>query len=85
MCRFCPKLKIKTPERRQWRRSGVSIFNVVKISHCSGVSTVDFEQMPPRFTYLLVFSPGTGQPEKFGEIGKMHILPCAYLKLQSCK
>ena len=26
-CEICSKLTIKTPERRQWRRSGVSIFD----------------------------------------------------------
>ena len=31
--RTCPKLTIKTPERRQWRRSGVFIVNFEHISH----------------------------------------------------
>ena len=26
-CKICSKLKIKTPERRQWRRFGVFIIN----------------------------------------------------------
>ena len=30
---ICSKLTIKTPERRQWRRSGVFIVNFEKISH----------------------------------------------------
>ena len=32
-CELCTKLTIKTPERRQWRRSGVFIINFVHISH----------------------------------------------------
>ena len=30
---LCSKLTIKTPERRQWRRSGVFIVNFEHISH----------------------------------------------------
>ena len=30
---MCSKLKIKTPERRHWRRSGVFIVNFEHISH----------------------------------------------------
>ena len=30
---ICSKLTIKTPERRQWRRSGVFIVNFERISH----------------------------------------------------
>ena len=30
---ICSKLTIKTPERRQWRRSGVFIVNFEHISH----------------------------------------------------
>ena len=38
------KLTIKTPERRHWRRSGVFIVNVERISCCfSCGSMVDFE------------------------------------------
>ena len=33
MCEICSKLTIKTQERRQWLRSGVSIVNFVNISH----------------------------------------------------
>ena len=33
MCEICPKLTLKTPERRHWRRSGVFIFNFEQISH----------------------------------------------------
>ena len=32
-CEICSKLTIKTPERRQCRRSGVFIFNFERISH----------------------------------------------------
>ena len=32
-CEICPKLTIKTPLRRQWRRSSVFIFNLERISH----------------------------------------------------
>ena len=32
-CEICLKLTIKTPERRQWRRSGVFIVNFERISH----------------------------------------------------
>ena len=32
ICKICSKLAIKTPERRQWRRSGVFIVNFEHIS-----------------------------------------------------
>ena len=32
-CEICSKLTIKTPEGRQWRHSGVFIFNCEHISH----------------------------------------------------
>ena len=32
-CEICSKLTIKTPERHQWRRSGVFIVNFEHISH----------------------------------------------------
>ena len=32
-CEICSKLTIKTPERRQWRRSSVFIINFERISH----------------------------------------------------
>ena len=45
-CEMCSKLPIKTPGRRQWHRSGVSIVNFEHISHLfSSVSIVDFEQV----------------------------------------
>ena len=36
-CEICLKLTIKTPERRQWRRSGVFIVNFEHISHLAVV------------------------------------------------
>ena len=33
MCEICPKLTIKTPERRHWNRFGVFIVNFEQISH----------------------------------------------------
>ena len=33
MCEICSKLTIKTPEQRQWRRSGAFIVNFEQISH----------------------------------------------------
>ena len=32
-CEICPKLTIKAPDRRQWRRSGVFIVNFEHVSH----------------------------------------------------
>ena len=32
-CKLCSKLKIKTPEQRQWRRSGVFIVNLNQMLH----------------------------------------------------
>ena len=32
-CEICPKLTIKTPERRHWNRSGFFIGNFEHISH----------------------------------------------------
>ena len=45
MCEICSKLTKKTLERRQWRRSGVFVFNFEQIWHCSSVSIVEFEQV----------------------------------------
>ena len=43
---MCSKVTIKIPERRQWRRSGISIVNFEHISHlCSSVSIVNFEHV----------------------------------------
>ena len=42
----CSKLRIKTPERRQWRRSGVFLVNFwAYLTPFSSVSIVDFEQI----------------------------------------
>ena len=42
-CTICSKLTIKTPKRRHWRRSGVSI---VDFEHCcSSVPIVNFEPL----------------------------------------
>ena len=38
-CEICSKLTIKTPERREWRRSAVFI---VKFEHISHLVLVDF-------------------------------------------
>ena len=44
-CEICSKLTIKTPERRQWRRSSIFI-NFEHITHLLlSVSIVDFEQV----------------------------------------
>ena len=43
---ICSKLTIKTPERRQWRRSGVFIVNFeTYFSPCSSASIVNFEHV----------------------------------------
>ena len=45
-CGICSKLTIKTPERRNWRRSGVFIINFgTYFTPCSSVSIVNFEQV----------------------------------------
>ena len=45
-CKICSKLTIKTPERRQWRRSGVLNVSFEHISHIfSSVSIVYFQQV----------------------------------------
>ena len=43
---ICSKLTIKTPEQRQWRRSGVFVVNFEHISHrVLSVSVVNFEHV----------------------------------------
>ena len=43
-CEISSKLTIKTPERRQWRHSGVFIINFEQFfTPCSSVSIVKFE------------------------------------------
>ena len=44
-CEVCSKLTAKTPERRQWHHSDVSIVNFKHFISCSSVSIVDFEQV----------------------------------------
>ena len=44
-CEICSKLTIKIPEQRHWRRSGVFVVNFERISLCSCVSIVNFEQV----------------------------------------
>ena len=52
ICEVCSKLTIKTPERRQWRRSGVFIVNSgTYIKPCSSVSIVNFEQVNASWNY----------------------------------
>ena len=42
-CEICSKLTITTPERCQWRRSGVFIVSFEHLIPCSSVSTANFE------------------------------------------
>ena len=58
---ICLKLTIKTPERRQLRRSGVFIVNFEHISHISHVSIVEFEQV----NVSRVTTPRSKRPEVF--------------------
>ena len=44
-CKICSKLTIKTPERRQWRRSGVFIDNFEHFTPCSKVPIINFEKV----------------------------------------
>ena len=46
---ICSKLTIKTPERRQWRRSGIRIINFEHVTPCS---SVNFEQVNATWGYL---------------------------------
>ena len=56
MCEICSNLRIKTPERRQWRRSGVFIVNFEHITFlpCSSVSIINFEQVNTGWVEKLV-------------------------------
>ena len=50
---LCSKLTRKTPERRQWRRSGVFIVTFQHISHLfSSASIVDIEQVNVSWDYV---------------------------------
>ena len=44
-CEICAKLTLKTPERRQWRHSGVLIVNFEHILLHFIVFIVNFEQL----------------------------------------
>ena len=45
-CEICSKLTIKTPERRQWSRSGIFIVNFEHILHLALLFLfADFEQI----------------------------------------
>ena len=51
-CEIGSKLTIKTPEQRQYRRSGVFIVNFEHILHLfSNASIVDFEQLNVRWEF----------------------------------
>ena len=56
MCEICSNLRIKTPERRQWRRYGVFIVNFEHITFlpCSSVSIINFEQVNTGWVEKLV-------------------------------
>ena len=64
-CEICPNLAIKTPEQRQWRRSGVFIVNFEHIFHlflvfllllCRFLLICNFENCPKRSIFLwLIF------------------------------
>ena len=47
MCEICFKLTIKTAEQRHRRRIGAFIVKFEHISHQSGVSVVDAEEVNP--------------------------------------
>ena len=49
-CEICSKLTIKTPERCQWRRSGVFIVNFEHISHLVPFQATASILHPPRKT-----------------------------------
>ena len=48
-CEICSKLTIKTPKRRQWRRSGVFTANLEPILRISSTSIADFKHV---FVYV---------------------------------
>ena len=47
-CEICWELRINTPERRQWRRSGVFILNWAYFTSCSWVVIVDIVKLSTR-------------------------------------
>ena len=76
-CEICLKLTIKTPERRQSRRSGAFIVNFDHISHLVLVFLLFFEHVIARcaaagiFEWLLLFRP------------HLHILLCKIFKRET--
>ena len=45
-CEICSTLTTKTPEQRQWRRSGVFVVNFEKyFTICTSISSVNFEHV----------------------------------------
>ena len=59
VCKICPKLTIKTPERSHWRRSGAFFLTLYEFyilfwsfTH-SGISTVNFEQKNAGWVQIL--------------------------------
>ena len=53
-CQICSKLTIKTPERRQWRHSGVFVVSIKHISHFEQVN-VSWELFSYLFRYSCLF------------------------------
>ena len=51
-CEICSKLTTKTPERRQWRRSGVFTVKFEHTSPCSSVSVVNLMQVNADWVYV---------------------------------
>ena len=59
-CEICSKLTIKTPEQRQWHRSGIFIVNFEHISHLFLVFIFNFEQVNVYVYYYDKLSDETG-------------------------
>ena len=55
-CEICSEFTIKTPERRQWRRSAVFLVNFENISHLAVVflSLTFIRQMPAGMILMMV-------------------------------
>ena len=51
-CNICSKLSIKTPERRQWRRSGAFIVHFI---HLVLLLTLDMQLPPGLATYTRLY------------------------------
>ena len=56
-CEIYPKLTIKTPERRHWRRSGVFIVNFEHISHLVLFLLLTLKLVSAIFYEIFIFSP----------------------------